>query len=142
MTSKWSEFLKSLGSTNPECAGRLRQGLPKGFINGILEISFSPLFSRQLEFLNEESQRQSIEASLEDFYEAPLRITLIKEKPAAIEQQPESPHPEDPQLNEQHQNDPAAQIVQKVFNVTIRNVFQDAPPVQYHLGKSCNFKEN
>lgn len=95
-----------------------------------------------MEFLNEESQRQSIETSLEEFYEAPLRIALIQEKKAAIEIPDQDSIREDPQLNEQHQNDPAAQIVQKVFNVTIRNVFQDVPPVQYHLGKSCNFKEN
>ena len=134
--------MKSLGSSHPGCAGRLRQGVISNFYSGTLEIIFSSLFAKQYEFVNEETNRQSIEASLEEFYEAPLRISMILQKDTSNTKLTGDDYRENSQINEPHSNDPDAQIVQKVFHVTIKNVFQDAPLVQYHLGKSCNFKEN
>lgn len=96
-----------------------------------------------MEYISEETHRQSIEANLEEFYECPLRIKIeLEKKNKPSEDLPQNDSIEEPRFHEQYGNDPTAMIVQKVFNVTIRNVFQDAPPVQYHLGMSSNFKED
>ncbi len=98
-----------------------------------------------MEFVSEETHRQGIEAALEEFYECPLLVTILLEhKSKVMESNDEGGLGglEEPKLNEQHMSDPTAMIVQKVFNVTIRNVFQEPPQVQYHLGKSCNFKKD
>jgi len=129
--------------THPELAGRLRQGKACNLKDGRLEVSFSTLFSKQMEFIDEETNRQTIERCLEDFYESPLRLSLLIQTSQTVANAQQEPFVTDSKLKDQYINDPIAQIVQKVFNVTIRNVLNDAPVAPpYHLGMSCNFKED
>ena len=120
----------------------MRQGNACSLKDGHLEVSFSTLFAKQKEFVDEETNRQTIERCLEEFYETPLRLSLLAQASQTLPAAQQEPSAADSKLKDQYSNDPIAQIVQKVFNVTIRNVFDEAPQVPYHLGMSCNFKED
>lgn len=107
-----------------------------------LSLSFASLFESHRQALDDLEVKREIELILEEQLEAPLRLRFLSADAAAQDRskKEESGELGDEDALARHGRDKAALIVEKVFSVKIRNVFQDNQQVPYHLGMSCNYK--
>ncbi len=103
-----------------------------------LRLFFPPLFENHRKSLDVEEVRSVIESLLEEEFELALRLQLLGGE--RQEEKVEIPVVEEGEAFAQHAQDKSALIVQKVFGVKIRSVFNDHQQALYHLGMSSQFK--
>lgn len=120
----------------------MRQGQLKKLQGQILTLVFPSLFEEHRCFLLAEEVLLELETMLSEDFEAPLKLELVAADAQRQDDDAAEGMVDEDGLN-MHARDKSAIVVQKVFGVKIRTVFQESKQVSYHLGMSSNdhFKE-
>jgi len=139
--SKWSDYLKSLASSQPGIAGRIRQGRLVKLEGSTLLIQFGKIFSKHKEYLEVEEYISQAESVLENEFDCALKLKFTLQETHSKQIIKNDVSEEIQETFLKYQKDPHVKILQNVFKARIRNVFQEKSEIKYHLGYSSQFSE-